>query len=521
MGLVSGVAALSFSFLLKILFNGVFLPELASQTLFSLVPGRISSVLIRELGYLAKYLTLAGAITVNLALYGLLGLFLSGYYEMVSRKRYMAQILLFSIIPYTAFLIIGAILLSLTEIVAQHISLQLIALHLIPPHLVYGLLLGTFFRSGYRYEARMAPMPGKLASRPPVDRRRRLFIRVAISSVAASIILYFSLDLIFGRLAEMSRPRLDPRFSSLVDHEVTPSDLFFKVGVSVGDPRVNEGLWRLGVKGLVDNPLELSIDELKSMPTVEQYATLECVGNTIGGASISNALWRGVPLKRILEMAGVPPEAKYVVFRCYDGYDVAIPLERGVQEGTLLAYEMNGFPIPEGHGRPLRAIVPGLYGMMNPKWITEIEVIDYEYKGLWQRSGWSNKAEYETHSTILIPGYSPLRKRFGRLDASNIVEGEKTIVAGVAFTGDRGISKVEVSTDGGKSWTPASIKDPLSDYTWVLWATEWTPPAKGEYRLMVKATDKEGKVQTAEIRSGFPEGATGYHVIDIDVVEPG
>ena len=172
-------------------------------------------------------------------------------------------------------------------------------------------------------------------------------------------------------------------------------------------------------------------------------------------------------------MAQVRPGAKYIAFRCYDGYDVGIPLERGLLEGTILAYDMNLAPLTAEHGYPVRAIVPGLYGMMNPKWITEIEVVNDVYEGYWQRNGWTNDAREDTHSFIAIPGQAPIRDRFRNLDLMNIniVPGQKMPIAGVAFAGDRGISKVEVSTDGGTTWKSASIKDPLSKYTWVLWTT--------------------------------------------------
>jgi len=209
----------------------------------------------------------------------------------------------------------------------------------------------------------------------------------------------------------------------------------------------------------------------------------------------------------------------YVVFRCNDGYDVGIPIERGLQEGTILAYEMNGATLPADHGFPLRALVPGLYGMHNAKWLTEIELVDKVYEGFWQRQGWSNKAEYQTHSTIVLPGEA-LRSRFSDLVPSKVVRDSKVLIAGIAFAGDRGISMVEVSTDGGKSWEATKIKEPLSNNMWVLWATEWNPPAKGRYNITVRATDKTGKVQAGELQNSFPSGATGYHMVDITVEEP-
>jgi DMSO/TMAO reductase YedYZ molybdopterin-dependent catalytic subunit len=310
----------------------------------------------------------------------------------------------------------------------------------------------------------------------------------------------------------------DPRLTPLLDSEVTPTYLFYRIDINPIVPQVDSTSWTLTVKGQVNNPFTMTYEKIKSMPSVEEYATLQCVSNKIGGDLISTALWKGVRLKDLLSMAQVRPGAKYIAFRCYDGYDVGIPLERGLLEGTILAYDMNLAPLTAEHGYPVRAIVPGLYGMMNPKWITEIEVVNDVYEGYWQRNGWTNDAREDTHSFIAIPGQAPIRDRFRNLDLMNIniVPGQKLPIAGVAFAGDRGISKVEVSTDGGVTWKSASIKDPLSKYTWVLWTTGFIPSAvSGNYKIVVRATDKIGKVQTAEVRPPFPDGNTGYHIINV------
>ncbi|MFL6524705.1 MAG: molybdopterin-dependent oxidoreductase, partial [Nitrososphaera sp.] len=273
--------------------------------------------------------------------------------------------------------------------------------------------------------------------------------------------------------------------------------------------------WRLNVKGLVRNgPLQYTYDELKTMPSVSEYATLECISDKVDGDLISTAYWKGVSLKSVLEKAQVLPEAVYIVFRCSDGYDVGIPLDRGLMDGTILAYEMNGVPLPAEHGFPVRAIVPGIYGMMNAKWITEIELVDAVYEGFWQRRGWANNAKYQTHSKIVFPG-DTLQNRFEEILSTNTATtGTKSPIAGIAFAGERGISKVEVSTDGGKSWQSASIKDPLSNNCWALWALNWVPPNKGKYNIVVRATDKAGNTQTSEIREIYPNGSTGYHSVE-------
>jgi len=175
---------------------------------------------------------------------------------------------------------------------------------------------------------------------------------------------------------------------------------------------------------------------------------------------------------------------------------------------------MNYAPLTAKHGFPVRAIVPGLYGMMNPKWLTEIELVDTVYQGYWQRLGWSNIAQDNAGSSILIPGQAPARQRFRTLDETvDSSYGGKVPIAGIAFAGTRGISKVEVSTDGGSTWKTAQIKDPLSKYTWVLWTAGYVPPNQENYKIVVRATDKSGKTQTTEMNPPFPNGATGFHTI--------
>jgi DMSO/TMAO reductase YedYZ molybdopterin-dependent catalytic subunit len=178
--------------------------------------------------------------------------------------------------------------------------------------------------------------------------------------------------------------------------EVTPTKDFYVVSKNAFDPEVDAERWRLEITGLVESPLTLSYDEVKSLPAVEQYATLCCISNEVGGDLIGNALWRGVRLKDLFERAGLKPGVVDVALHASDGYTDSISLARAVQDGTLLVYEMNGEPLKPEHGYPLRLLVPGIYGMKNVKWITGLEAIDYDLKGFWQRRGWDDRAEYKT-----------------------------------------------------------------------------------------------------------------------------
>jgi hypothetical protein len=282
--------------------------------------------------------------------------------------------------------------------------------------------------------------------------------------------------------------------------EVTPTRDFYQVSKNAFDPEVDVRRWKLEVMGLVDNTLSLTYDQLKALPSVEQYATLACISNEVGGDLIGNALWRGVRLKDVLAEAGLKQGVVDIVLRASDDYSDSIPLDRAMADGTLLVYEMNGDPLTSEHGFPVRLLVPGIYGMKNVKWITKIEAVDFDFRGYWQRRGWDDRAEYKTMARIDAPAHS--------------VTGEATI-AGIAFAGDRGVSKVEVSTDAGKTWGQAVIKSALSAFSWVLWDKTWAPEQAGKHRVVVRATDGRGITQTPQQAPPAPSGSSGYHTVTI------
>jgi DMSO/TMAO reductase YedYZ molybdopterin-dependent catalytic subunit len=535
-GLAAAAVAIAISLIIRSFAGGPFIPELVSQTLFSLTPGQFESQAVANFGPLAKYSAFAGAIIGNFILYGLLAILVDRLRSKLPRKGYVRKAILSSVVTYVILLIVTISLATITEARThtQPTSIIRLVLSLILPQIAFGFTLSSF------YEKILRPSRKPVVEKPSetttqIDYKKRALLRAAIASAVALPILYLGLNRLFPTqevqppssfslsllpLQSKSKPLgfEDPRLAPLLDSEVTPTYLFYRIDINPIVPVVDATSWTLTVKGLVNNPLTITYEEIKAMPPVKEYATLQCVSNKIGGDLTSTALWKGVRLKDILQKAQVKPGAKYIAVRCYDGYDVGIPLERGLLDGSILAYEMNLAPLTSEHGYPVRAIVPGLYGMMNPKWITEIELVDNVYEGYWARNGWTNVATEDTHSFIVIPGQAPVRDRFRNLDVENIniVPGQKVPVAGIAFAGDRGIAKVEVSTDGGVTWKSASIKDPLSKYTWVLWTAGFTPAtAQGNYRIVVRATDKTGKIQTAEVRPPFPDGATGYHMINI------
>ena len=292
---------------------------------------------------------------------------------------------------------------------------------------------------------------------------------------------------------------LDPRLQDLVGSEVTDNRVFYRVDIDPIPPQLDITQWALKIHGKVNNPITLTANNFPTLSTMDEYATLECVSNTIypPGALISNAKWTGFSLAALLNQAGVQPDAKYVIFRCGDGYTVGIPIQHALAPDAVLAIKMNDAVLPTEHGFPIRAIVPGLYGMMNAKWVTDIEVTDKVYLGYWQERGWSNDAQIRTTTILYYP-------------APNAQISGTTPIAGVAFAGDRGISKVEVSVDGGKTWNEATLKTPRSPYSWVLWAYEWTPTNSGPATIVARAYDSHGQLQDSAVNDPFPDGASGY-----------
>lgn len=536
-GLAAGAVAVAVSLILKETSGGMFLPEIASQALFSVTPGQFESQAVENIGPLAKYSAFIGSIIANIVAFGIIAIFLDKLFARLKKRGYLLEALLSSALSYIIFIIIAVILVTLIQSRSgiQVVPLPLIVLSLIPSQLAFGFVLSSFFHG--RTKRKSPEVPGlKPSVGTPTDTMdvtysRRAFLRLIAAAAVALPIILLGVDRLLSRqngaqeqasttpnLLPQTGPKPkgfeDPNLAPLLASEVTPTYLFYRIDINPIVPQVDSKSWNLTIKGLVEKPLTINYDQIKSMPSVEEYVTLECISNKIGGDLISTALWKGVRLSQLLEKAAIKPNVKYVVFRCADGYDVGIPIEKSQMEGTILAYDMNYAPLTPKHGFPVRAIVPGLYGMMNPKWITEIELVDSVYEGYWQRLGWRNNAEDNTGSTILIPDHAPARQRFRKLDETDDTSyGGKVPIAGIAFAGNRGISKVEVSTDGGTTWKTAQIKDPLSKYTWVLWTAGYVPPNKENYKIVVRATDKTGNTQTTEMSPPFPNGATGYHTI--------
>ncbi|MEO5884414.1 MAG: molybdopterin-dependent oxidoreductase [Candidatus Limnocylindrales bacterium] len=285
---------------------------------------------------------------------------------------------------------------------------------------------------------------------------------------------------------------------------VMPNDRFYRIDTALLTPSVDVGTWALRVHGLVDREVTLTFAELVAMPMFEQYVTIACVSNEVGGDLVGNAKWTGVRLRDVLQLAGVQASATQLVGRSVDGFTAGMPTAWVMDEARepMIAVKMNDVPLPPAHGYPARLIIPGLYGYVSAtKWLKELELTTLEsFDGYWIPLGWAKEAPILTQSRIDTPRGS--------------VTAGRVAIAGIAWAPDRGVSKVEVAVDG--EWREAQLSTPISDATWVQWVLPWdaTP---GDHVLSVRATDGTGQVQEERSSPPAPDGARGWNAVRVNV----
>jgi DMSO/TMAO reductase YedYZ molybdopterin-dependent catalytic subunit len=301
-------------------------------------------------------------------------------------------------------------------------------------------------------------------------------------------------------------------FMGFTAKEITPNDEFYVTTYSDNIPVINPNTFKLRIEGLVEKPYTLNLTDLERMKDKTEFVTFECIGNPVGGDAISNALWDGVTLRKIIENAVPRKGIVKTAFFAEDGYSDSIPYALSLSDDVFVAFRMNGDPLPWKHGYPLRAVVPGIYGEKSVKWISKIELANYDFKGYWQKRGWSDTAIISVMSEILMP-----------MEGKKIPLGNY-VIGGIAFGGRHGISRVQISLDGKKTWHDAEMKPPLSKWAWSLWRYDWRPSSEGEYTITVRAFDRDGMVQEsgsllANLLRSFPDGARGLHTVKVKVVK--
>jgi DMSO/TMAO reductase YedYZ molybdopterin-dependent catalytic subunit len=299
-------------------------------------------------------------------------------------------------------------------------------------------------------------------------------------------------------LATASARTLDlPDLDPLVSRE------FYQVDINSVDPDLSVEEWSLRLTGAVDEERTFGYDQLTELPAQHRFVTLQCVGDGLNGKKIDTALWTGVPIAELLPDL---PDECCVMLRAADDYYEEFPM--AALRNGFVAYRMNGRPLPRGHGYPVRALIPGHWGEINVKWLTEIEVLEEEADGYWEKRGWHGTGPVNT---------------VAKLHSVSAADDGQVRVGGHAYAGTRGIERVEVSTDGGDSWAPATLSDPLpgavdaetgdplraeAEDAWRMW--EYTYEATDPHEVVVRAVDGTGSLQEETKRSAFPRGPTGW-----------
>ena len=501
-GVVAAGCMLVAIVLLRVLSGVISLPEIVAEGILTMLPGALFSAVLDSLQHAAKplfYLAIGIGILI-------VGGFLGRWYASSPGWKQAARIMLgvwivFGVVVYT---VLGA------GIFGQNLLAGPIW-HATSLLIVCG-VFGTALYEAYAYLQRRA-MPGET-----IDTGRRTLLRSAAVALVATLGAGALWRMAFagglggtptapvasGGPAPAVAPNAPPFDLAGLSPEVTPTKDFYTVSKNFIDPAVAAAGWRLKIDGMVNTPIELTYDQLTALPAVDGYYTLMCISNEIGGDLWGNAKWRGIKLADLLNQAGVKAGAVKAVFSAADDYKDSVTIDHALHPDAFLAWEMNGEPLANEHGFPARLLIPGIYGMKNVKWLTGITIVNSDFKGFWQNQGWDDAAPYQTESRIDVPK--------GRSTPSS----GQLSVGGVAFAGNRGIQSVEVSTDAGQTWQPATVKPGLSANTWQLWRADLQVD-RNVKSIRVRATDGQGHLQTRTENPPFPAGATGYDSVTIAV----
>jgi DMSO/TMAO reductase YedYZ molybdopterin-dependent catalytic subunit len=307
-----------------------------------------------------------------------------------------------------------------------------------------------------------------------------------------------------------------------IDSYLTPSELFY-IRSHFPTPDLDRASYQLRIDGAVRHPFVLSYDKLRSLPSETRIATLECAGNSrvflvpqVQGAqwelgAVSNAEWTGVPLRTLLEHADLSADACEIVLEGADrgtpkeepvpphpiSYVWSLPRAKAIQPEVLIAYQMNGRELSPDHGFPVRAIVPGHYGMASVKWLTRIQAVREPFRGYWQTSDYAYWASMDGKPVRRALGEMQLKSEIARPRVyETLVANRIYTVSGAAWAGEVDVIDIAVSTDGGQTWAEAEFLDPVRRHAWRRWQFDWLTPKKpGQYTLLARAKDAGGALQ--------------------------
>jgi DMSO/TMAO reductase YedYZ molybdopterin-dependent catalytic subunit len=499
-GVAAGLAGLATSYAAAMALNVRESPLVAvGELAIRFTPGFVAEVAIERLGRADKPLLILGIVLVLVLLFAWAG--------RLARRSWWAPAVLFAALAAAGA---GAIAAQRNQ---QPVDFVPVAVGLVT-WLVCLSLVADPLRSFVGHPEEVAPSGG--------HHRRTFLIRAGLITGAAAVVGLLGRVVGRGRreveqtrrllkLTGVTAPQV-PASVRVGVEGVTPwqthSDDFYLIHAGISIPAIAPHDWSLRIHGMVDREIVLSYDELVSRQFTEAWVTLTCVSNEVGGGLVGNAWWSGVRIADLLAEAGVRAGADAVKQTAHDGWTCGTPLAALTDDrNAMLAVAMNGRPLPLDHGFPVRSIVPGLYGYVSAtKWVVDLEVTRFEdFEAFWTEKGWAEEGPIKMSSRIDVPG-----------SGDELPAGE-TKVAGVAWAQHTGIGAVEVAVDGSP-WMPARLARTPSIDTWVQWvATVDLEP--GDHVLRVRAVDLEGHVQTGVVAAPVPDGATGWHEIQVSVSE--
>jgi DMSO/TMAO reductase YedYZ molybdopterin-dependent catalytic subunit len=492
-GVLSVAAALAVGHLVAGIIDPDASPFVAvGNSVRDLSPPAVTEFAISDLGDLKKPLLFGGLGATLLVIAMVAGL--------VSRRRAWPGVALAAVIG----------LVGLAAVVSQY---NVEPLGVLAP--VSSLVVGV---GVFGWLHRLAGPPDLRSTGQPTEASRRTFLLTSAGVAVGAGVLGGGGQLLAGRLdVETSRANVGaltpsipappvPRgadFASIgTPRFITSNREFYRVDTALlGVPRVRAEDWVLRVHGMVDQARTFTFTDIRERDLVERTITMTCVSNQVGGGYISTANFIGVPLRDLLDEAGVRPGSDQLFSTSVDGWTAGTPVEAVMDRGrgALLAIGMNGEPLPAEHGFPARLVVPGLYGFVSAtKWVTDLELTTFDAKqSYWLKRDWAREAPIKTQSRIDVPG-----------GFATVPPGVVTI-AGISWAQHVGIDKVEVRVDGGE-WRPATLATEVNKQTWRMWRVD-VELGSGNHTAEVRATDRNGRTQTEERAAPIPDGASGWH----------
>ena len=420
--------------------------------------------------------------------------------------------------PWGKVILLGVVAVALVAVLTRSEATWEWAVPTLAGLLAGGLVLHRTIRRLHAWDASstvLARVEAPVTARESIDRRGFLTMLIAVAGASAVIgvaarFVNASVAAVTAVRDAVTLPRSTvaapplPAGSELDVEGITPlvsaNDRFYRIDTAIQVPSVDTADWSLRITGLVENPIEITWDELLALPMLETWVTLMCVSNEVGGTLAGNAKWLGHPIRSLLERAKPLAGADMVLSRSVDGWTASTPPEvlQDANRDSILAVGMNGEPLPLQHGFPVRMVVPGLYGYVSAtKWLTKLTVTTFDKdEAYWTPRGYDAKAPIKLSSRIDTP----------RIDKQ--VPAGPAKIAGVAWAQTVGIAKVEVSIDNG-DWQSVNLTTAINDDTWVQWWMDWEATA-GTHYVAVRATDKAGNLQIEKQAPIAPNGSSGW-----------